>query len=84
MEVLRTRFWDLKRAIAEAEALLEPLTAARDAFASEAREKEAAMMEPVRAIQADVLDGKSMFDAKQELAAIARALEGKTGAEAEA
>ena len=73
-EEMRLRFWQLKNAVDAAKAAIVPLQEVRDAFVNEAREKEAGLMAPIKAIKADVLDGISLFDAEQEMAMYARYL----------
>lgn len=73
-EEMRLRFWHLKKAVDAGKEKILPLQAERDKFANEAREKEAELTKPIRAVQADVVDGISMFDAEQEMAMLARYL----------
>jgi len=78
-EEARARFWELKTAIDAVEAQTAPLRVARDAHVNKARDQDAEMMTEIRGIEAEVIDGKSMFDAKMELAACARLAGGVVG-----
>lgn len=73
-EEMRARFWQLKKAVDKAKADIVPLQKKRDAFVNKAREDEAKLLVPIRKIQADVLEGISLFDAEQEMAMYARYL----------
>jgi hypothetical protein len=75
-ESMRRRFWALKNAIDKAKEKIVPLREKRDAFVNKYndRERDAELMKPILAIQADVLGGVSMFEAEQEMAMLARSL----------
>lgn len=76
---MRARFWELKGKIDAAEARTAPLREARDASWNAAQAADRAAMAEIRAVEADVAEGLSMFDAKMELAFIARGLGGTVG-----
>lgn len=80
-EEMRTRFWELKKAVDAAKEKIVPLREKRDAFVNKYndREKDAELMKPIRDIQANIGNGVSMFDAEQEMAMIARFLGGTVG-----
>jgi len=73
-EEMRRRFWQLKKAVDAAKEAIVPLQKKRDAHVNKAREDEAKLMAPIRKIQANALDGISLFDAEQEMAMYARFL----------
>ncbi len=80
-EEMRVRFWQLKKAVDAGKEKIVPLREKRDAFVNQYndRDQDAKLMAPIKKIQADVLDGISMFDAEQEMAGIARFLGGTVG-----
>lgn len=75
---MRARFWELKNAIDAADAAIQPVVDQMSAL----NEQRAALNAQKKALEADVgVDGLSMFDAKMELAFLARGL-GNVGAPA--
>jgi len=74
------RFWELKAAIDAVEAEAAPLREARDAHVNEAAAKDKELMAEMRALDEDVIDGLSMYEAKMQLSACAK-LAGNVGAD---
>lgn len=70
---LRMRFHELRRRIGEVEAVSTPIRQQRDELLASVRDQELALNEQIRAAE----DG--LFDMKQEMAMISRALGGQTG-----
>lgn len=79
---MRARFWALKNAIEAVEAAVAPLREARDAAWNAAQDADRVAMAEIRAIEAEVEPGVGMFEAKNELAFLARGLGGNVGVEA--
>lgn len=73
-ETSLARFWELKNAIDAIEAQTAPLRTARDAFVNAAARRDEALMEEIRAVEAQTVGGSNLFDARQELAFLARGL----------
>lgn len=73
-EEMTARFWALTDAMDAVRAKVAPLREKRDAAVNKAAEEDRKAMEAIRAIESDVIDGMSMYEAQQELAFYARAL----------
>lgn len=74
-EEMRARFWELKGAIDAREAVI----AAKHAELEPIKVKADAIRAEIMALSAGVIEGMSMYDAKMDLATLARAL-GNVGA----
>ena len=72
---MRARFWDLKHAIDAKESAVAALREKYEPEWNAATAARKAHMEEIRSLEGDVgIDGLSMFDAKQEMAFLARGL----------
>lgn len=73
-EDMRARYWELLDAMDAVRAKVAPLREARDAAVNAAARADEKAMAEIHAIEAKVEPGLAMFEAQNELAALARAL----------
>lgn len=73
-EEMRARYWELLAAMDAVRAKVAPLREARDKAANDAAAADKAAMAEIRAVEATVEPGLGMYEAQNELAALARAL----------